>query len=120
MSDHPIVHVEFSARNLQAAGEFYHQLFGWNIQSIPEMHYVTYEADPGPRGGFAEVDGNMYKAGDVIIYVATDDIEASLAKAEALGGKIVAHKTEIPGVGWFGFFTDPTGNRIGLHTRLQR
>jgi predicted enzyme related to lactoylglutathione lyase len=25
-------------------------------------------------------------------------------------------KTEIPGIGWWGMFTDPTGNKIGLFT----
>jgi predicted enzyme related to lactoylglutathione lyase len=25
-------------------------------------------------------------------------------------------KTEIPGMGWYAIFSDPTGNRIGLFT----
>jgi predicted enzyme related to lactoylglutathione lyase len=28
----------------------------------------------------------------------------------------VVPKTEIPGIGWFGVFTDPTGNKVGLYT----
>ena len=51
-----------------------------------------------------------------LIYLANDDIEKTLAKAEALGGEVVVSKMEIPGVGWYGFFTDPSGNRIGLFT----
>ena len=50
---------------------------------------------------------------------ATDDIDASLAKAESLGGKTVIPKTEIPGVGWFGFFSDPTGNVVSLYTSKE-
>jgi len=33
-----------------------------------------------------------------------------------LGGKILRSKTEIPGIGWFGIFKDPTGNSIALFT----
>ena len=56
----------------------------------------------------------------MFVYVATDDIDATLDKAESLGGKTVIPKTEIPNVGWFGFFTDPTGNMVGLFTGQSR
>jgi hypothetical protein len=54
-----------------------------------------------------------------MVYVGTDDIEATLAKAETLGGEILVPKSEIPGQGWFGMFSDPTGNQIGLFTGLE-
>jgi predicted enzyme related to lactoylglutathione lyase len=28
-------------------------------------------------------------------------------------------KTEIPHVGWWGVFSDPTGNRIALYTSMR-
>jgi predicted enzyme related to lactoylglutathione lyase len=33
-----------------------------------------------------------------------------------LGGVVVQPKMEIPGVGWFGMFKDPTGNTMALFT----
>lgn len=48
------------------------------------------------------------------IIVATSDIEASLAQAEALGGRTLVPKLRIPGVGWFAVFADATGTCIGL------
>lgn len=116
MPDHPIVHIEFSASDLNAAAKFYGDLFGWKTEQLPEMNYATFEAPPGPGGGLAPVDGKMYNAGDVVVYVDTDDIEATLAKVVSLGGLTLQSKTEIPGFGWFGLFRDPTGNRIGLYT----
>ena len=116
MPDHPIVHIELSASDLTAAAKFFSDLFGWKTEHLPEMNYVSYEAPPGPGGGLSPVDGKMYNPGDVIPYVGTDDIEATLAKAEALGGSVVLPKTEIPGFGWYGLFLDPTGNRNGLYT----
>lgn len=118
MSNHPIVHIEFSAKDAGAAGKFYADLFGWKIERDEAMDYVMFQAEPGPGGGFSKVGEQGTEAGDVLVYVATDDIEASLAKAESLGGKTVAPKREIPGVGWFGIFTDPTGNVVGLFTGM--
>jgi predicted enzyme related to lactoylglutathione lyase len=117
MSKHPIVHVEFSAHDVHAAARFYADLFGWKTEHLPEMNYTTFEAEGGPGGGFNPV-GEQVKAGDVFVYVATDDIEATLAKAESLGGKTIVPKTEIPHVGWFAFFADPTGNTVGLFTGM--
>ena len=115
MSDHPIVHVDFSANDPGAAGKFYSEVFGWKIQPVPEMNYTMFTAEGGPGGGFPQV-GEMTRAGHVLVYVSTDDIDATLAKIESLGGKTVLPKTEIPTVGWFGIFTDPTGNQIALFT----
>lgn len=119
MSKHPIVHVEISANDREAAGQFYTDLFGWDVQQRPEMNYATFDTKNGPGGGFFPVS-NENPAGTVLVYVGTDDIEATLAKAESLGGKTVVPKTEIPNIGWFAFFKDPTGNQIGLYTEMSQ
>ena len=113
MSKHPIVHIEFSAANLSAAVEFYGNLFGWETEQIPEMNYATFDPGTPPGGGFNPLSDQV-KAGDVLVYVATDDIDATLAKVESLGGKTLLPETEIPNVGWFAMFSDPTGNTVGL------
>jgi predicted enzyme related to lactoylglutathione lyase len=120
MSKHPIVHVEISANDREGAGKFYEELFGWNIQQIPEMNYATFDYGVGGVGGGLNPVREDNPAGTVVVYVDTDDINADLAKIENLGGKIVTPKTEIPGMGWFGIFTDPTGNLIGLYTAIPR
>ena len=117
MSDHPIVHVEFSARDLQEAGKFYSELFGWKVEQFPEMSYATFAAEGGPGGGFNPVSEEN-PAGTVMVYVSADDIEATLDRVEALGGKKVLPKSEIPGIGWFAFFQDPTGNTVALFKAL--
>jgi len=115
MTKHPFVHIELSARDRSEAAKFYSEVFGWETQDMPEMNYTTFDTGEGPGGGFNPV-GKQIKAGDVFVYIGTDDIEATLAKIEALGGKTVIPKSEIPGVGWFAFFTDPTGNMVALFT----
>ena len=119
MSQHAIVHVEIPATDTATASKFYADLFDWKIQVDPSFNYHMFQADPGPAGGFVEVgEGSGYKPGEVLIYVSTDDIDASLARVEALGGKTLQPKTEIPQTGWFAFFADPAGNRIGLFTGM--
>ncbi len=117
MSKHTIIHVEFSTSDREASGKFYSELFGWKVQQIPEMNYATFDTGEGVGGGLNPVQEG-YPAGTVAVYVQSDDIEATLEKAEALGGKTIVPKSEIPGVGWFAFFADPTGNQIGLLTTL--
>ena len=114
MTEHTIVHLEFSAKDPGEAGKFYANLFGWNVSTMEEMNYVTYQINEELGGGFLDVAREEFNAGDIIPYISTPDIEATLAKAEELGGKTLQPKTEIPGIGWFAFFADPTGNRVGL------
>ena len=115
MAKRNIVHIEIPAVDVEKAGSFYHNLFGWELQPIPEMNYTMWDAGFGSQGGFNPVD-DEFKPGDVLIYVASEDIEADLKNAEKLGGKIVRQKPEIPQTGWYGIFKDPTGNMIGLYT----
>ena len=120
MANHPIVHLEIPANDPQAAGKFYSELFDWKLELDPNFNYLQFEAPPGPGGAFVQVGENGVKAGDMFVYFGTDDIDASLAKVEALGGQTIMPKTEIPNVGWFAFFTDPTGNKVALYTSLNK
>ena len=119
MSKHPIVHIEFSASDREAAAQFYHDVFGWEIQHMPEMNYSTFMCDDALGGGFNPVT-DQNPAGTVTVYIQVDDFEATLAEINARGGKTILPKTEIPGVGWFAFFSDPTGNQVALYKGLPQ
>lgn len=119
MSNHHIVHVEIPVEDLEAAGKFYSDLFGWDIQHFKEMNYSTFSTGNSTGGGLYPVS-ETNPAGTVLVHVGTDNIEGTLAKAEGLGGEIAVRKTEVPGFGWFAFFKDPTGNMIGLWTDIQK
>jgi predicted enzyme related to lactoylglutathione lyase len=118
MTKRNVVHIEIPAKDPIKAGQFYEQLFGWKIQTDPKMNYTMWEPAQGPGGGFNPL-GEHTKPGDILIYVDSPDIEADLKRAEALGAKTVTPKTEIPTVGWFAAFKDPTGNTIALFTSLN-
>ncbi len=117
---HQIVHIEIPAKDPKAAGKFYADLFGWKLQTSDEHDYVMWSTGEGegagPGGGFTTIDGDKVNPGDIAVYVETDDIDATLKQAEALGATTAVPRTEIPGIGSFAFFTDPSGNRLALWT----
>jgi predicted enzyme related to lactoylglutathione lyase len=118
MSKRNVVHVEIPAANLEGAGKFYESLFGWKISHMPDLKYTMWEAGDGSGGGFPEVSADN-PAGQVLVYIDSDDIEADLKKVEKLGGNVLHPKTEIPGMGWFGIFKDPTGNVMAVYTSMN-
>jgi hypothetical protein len=112
----PIAHVELATTNPEQSTEFYSTVFGWKMDSsFPG--YPMFQPDAGPGGGFVQVgesQGPPYKPGDILVYLGVDDIDSKLREIESNGGKTVFPKTEIPGMGWYALFTDPSGNRLGL------
>ena len=121
MAPHAIVHVAIPAPNPAVLGPFYAELFGWKLHDPTFNNYHPFHADSGPNGAFVQVnDTTGPKVGEVVIHVSTDDIDATLARVEALGGKTLHPKTEIPHTGWFALFADPAGNRIALVTLMSQ
>lgn len=116
---HPIVHVEFSAKDHAEAGKWYADLFGWKITPYPEMNYSTFEAEGGSGGGFNPVSESN-PAGRVLVYIQVDDVEAKVKEIEAKGGKIVTPLYEIPNTGWMATFYDPTGNLVALYKSMSQ
>jgi predicted enzyme related to lactoylglutathione lyase len=115
MSKRNVVHIEIPAANVQSAAQFYENLFGWKMEHVPEFDYTMWGDGAGYGGGFNKLSEEN-PAGQVLVYIDSDDIEADLRQVEKLGGTVITPKTEIPGTGWFALFKDPTGNTLALYT----
>lgn len=114
MANHIFLHVEIPALNLEASGKFYHDLFGWAVRQIPEMNYATLATGVEvPSGGLNPVSAEN-PVGNMIVYIGTDDIQASVRQVVELGGKVLNAPMQIPGVGLFSFFQDVAGNTLAL------
>jgi uncharacterized protein len=120
MTNRSVSHIEIPANGRADLAKFYAEIFGWKTQAMDDkgIPYTVWQSG-NVRGGFPNVDDNN-KPGDVIVYIDSDDIEADLKKIEANGGKTLQGKIEIPGVGWYALFADPTGNRLALYTVLHK
>ena len=115
MAHNTICHIEISCRNAARAGQFYGGLFGWKLNSDMGEDYIFFQPKEGVSGALSTTK-DFTPGNRVVIYVEVDDIEAFQRKAVELGGKMSTPKTVIPHHGWYGLFTDPDGNIIGLFT----
>lgn len=110
---HAIVHIELPAINPKADAKFYQDVFEWQTEHFEEMDYITFAADGGSGGGFNAVSEEN-PVGNLLVYINTPDLKASLEKIKANGGEVVLESYEIPTVGTMATFKDPTGNLLAL------
>jgi predicted enzyme related to lactoylglutathione lyase len=107
----PVVHWEIGGRDLDTLARFYGDLFGWEATAF-DPDYRLVDLGEGVGGGLMRCRDDM--PAYVTVYIAVDDLDGALAKAEELGGKRLVPPTPIPGVGAFALFQDPEGNTIGI------
>ncbi len=108
-------HVEIGARDLEKARGFYEKVFDWKIEVTLMGEGEPYGLiDTGtPPGGGLFVPPPGVPTG-ITIYIDVDNIEETLGKIEATGGKTMMPRQQVPGVGWFAIFSDLDGNVLGL------
>jgi predicted enzyme related to lactoylglutathione lyase len=99
-----------------ASAAFYSGLFGWQVEPFEGMGmpYMTVRTADGHGNGGIRTPG----PGEPpfwLAYFGTDDIDASAAKVEELGGKKVAGPYDI-GTGKIAVCADPQGAVFALYT----
>ena len=94
-----------------AAADFYKAIYGWTI--TPQ--------DMGPMGTYYllkrgdQMAGGIFKGSTPGVpshwysHVAVTDLDATVAKAPELGGRVVMAPTPVPGMGRFAVILDPAG-----------
>lgn len=107
----PIVHLEVTGQDRKKLQDFFAQLFGWELNADNPMNYGTGQISDEVGLG---VGPAMEGQGASLFYIGVDDVEASLAKAESLGGSRVMGPMDVPGGPTIGIFTDPEGHMVGL------
>ena len=110
---HPVMWFEVLGTDGGKLRRFYGDLFGWTFDVIPQIDYGV--AKTGDTRGIMGGIGPTYPGTRpwVTFYTETPDVTASRAKAQALGGRIVMPRAELPGV-TLGIFEDPEGHVLGL------
>ena len=117
-----VVHFEIPADNPKRAQKFYSTVFGWNINSMPDMGYAllgTTEVDknqmPTKPGA---INGGMLKrqapVKSVVITINVASIDDAAKKIVKQGGKVVRKKSKVGDMGYAAYFKDTEGNVIGL------
>ena len=109
---HKINYVELPAQQLEAAKEFFSQVFGWS--------FVDYGPD---YAGFvnAGLDGGFFRAplsvsaskGSALVVLYSAALEETLKQVEAAGGTILQDIFSFPGGRRF-HFADPSDNEFAV------
>jgi predicted enzyme related to lactoylglutathione lyase len=106
-----MVHFEMIAKDADAAQAFWSGLFGWEFGApMPEMDYRMARIDDASG---AAISGGGEGKSHPNVYLATDDIDASLAKVRELGGE-AEDKMPVPSMGWFAACKDDQGMEFHL------
>lgn len=109
------------------ATEFYGKLFGWRVEAMP-MPGDPSGAPPyhviKPRGSEEAIGGLMGCPQQGMptawgIYVTVDDVDATVAQAKALGGKVLMEVMEVPTVGRMATIQDPQGAVLSVITYVE-
>lgn len=118
----PVVHFEVVGKDGGRLREYYSELFDWKFhapppeipadyQTVDREENRTADGETGISGGIGSAHGGEAM---VTFYVASEDIEGDLARAEALGGRRVMGPEDIGADIVLGTFADPEGNVVGL------
>jgi predicted enzyme related to lactoylglutathione lyase len=105
---------ELMTTNPDAATQFYADVTGWGTMPFNDVG-ITYKFwmnGEAPTGGLMELPRELAASGvppHWLPYVAVDDCDATVERAQQLGASVTVPPTDIPNVGRFSVLSDPQG-----------
>jgi predicted enzyme related to lactoylglutathione lyase len=110
------VHFDINSQNPERVMKFYEKVFDWKFTRwkgpFDYWFIQTGEQDkPGIDGGLSKTDDPGMTTS---VTVETDDIDKTIDLIKENGGRIIADKNAIPGIGWYAGFEDTEGNQLGI------
>jgi predicted enzyme related to lactoylglutathione lyase len=110
---HPVIHTEIRSADPDATRAFFAELFGWKVASEGAVPGYTF-IDTGVEGApYVAISPRQGAQDEVLFFVGVEDVEATLKKAESLGGTVVQPAQHVPGTS-YGVLTDDLGHAIGI------
>lgn len=118
------IHFELHSTDPERDSKFYQSIFGWKFHKWEgHMEYWLVSTSPDGKMGCEStehkgIDGGLMRSRDgaprTVNTVEVANVDEMAAKVAKAGGTIVVPRMAIPGVGWLVYFTDPTGNIMGI------
>ena len=114
---------EIPVNDMDRAIKFYSHVF--NVEFTKEviheceMAFFPFDVEGGGISG-SPAKGEIYKPSieGSLIYLSTESIDKTMAKAKEFGGEELFPKTSVPDLGFSAEFRDSEGNRIALFEKL--
>ena len=111
---------ELMTRDTEGSAKFYSKLLGWSPtdSGMPGYPYTLWKQGEGDAGGMMQMPEDVPAAVPPhwMSYVAVDDVDATAASVNDLGGTLLVPPQDIPNVGRFCILQDPSGATLGLIT----
>jgi uncharacterized protein len=102
--------VDLGTTDVKAAGSFYSQLFGWQVQDLgPDAGGYGMLLKDGKQVGGIGPAADPGRGSSWSVYFTTDDADASASRVTDAGGTVVAPPMDVMGQGRMAVFQDPTG-----------
>lgn len=94
--------------------DFYSRLFGWSVSADNKMGYreINTGSDKGIHGGIWPAPPTAPDC--VQLFIAVDNVAASVKKAEGLGAKVIIPVTSLPDGDEIAVMQDPHGMPFGI------
>ncbi|MFN2422122.1 MAG: VOC family protein, partial [Gemmatimonadota bacterium] len=112
---------ELATTDHEAAFEFYSDLFGWDKDQAMDMGeagvYQMYGRAGRMLGGMYNKSADQPFPPNWLYYISIGDLDATVRKVKAQGGKIIVEPMEVPGGSRIAVGLDPQGAAFGLHQR---
>ena len=110
---------ELITTDQKKSGEFYSQLFGWQLKEVdagPLGTYTIFQQCGEDVGGMMNpsIDYTQKLGARWYAYVKVPDIDRAIIRAQELGGTLIAGPDDIPGIGRVCLLADPTKALIRL------
>src|SRR4051794_13545441 len=115
-----VVWNELNTRDTEAAKAFYGAVFGWSFdeREFETGAYTSLKVGDDAVGGMIDISDRVPEEVPAhwLAYFATDDADATIAKAKGSGGDVVFGPEEISEVGRIAVLKDPFGAVFALIT----
>jgi hypothetical protein len=115
---------ELMTRNVERAKTFYSETIGWSFDAMPMPGSGTYwvaKIGDQPVGGLFDISAAEFAAvpESWMSYLAVDDVDARVKKAEAAGARLMKPIFDVPGIGRIAILMEPGGAGVGWMTPAE-
>jgi hypothetical protein len=112
----PVTYFEIISADASRLAGFYRDVLGWASPGDATGYRPVSTGPDGIAGAVVDRSVAVFPEG-LTLTLAVPDVQQVLTAAVTAGGTAVVTPTDVPGVGRFAMFADPSGNRIGLTER---
>jgi predicted enzyme related to lactoylglutathione lyase len=117
----PVNWFEIPVKDIGRARKFYEKVLGlelspYDMEPFTMAFFPMTQGAQGAAGSLIKGESYEPSHAGTVVYFSVDDIEETLRRINANGGKTLMPKKSIGQYGFIAHFEDTEGNRLALHS----